>query len=97
MKKILLILAVLTLVGCPGQKKTESEKATAASSKEFCGWATKGACQTDADCQMSGCSKQVCMAQAEGEVITSCDFKECYAADRYKKQCGCVQNVCDWR
>jgi eight-cysteine-cluster-containing protein len=94
MKKIILALAVLALLGCSGEKKSEGKMEE--SSKEFCGWTTNGACQVDDDCQMSGCSKQVCMAKAEGEVITICEFKDCYQAEKYQKSCGCVAGTCQW-
>ena len=62
---------------------------------EFCGTSTKGACQIDSDCVKGGCSNQVCENQTESSV-TTCEYLDCYGAERYNKKCGCEENECKW-
>lgn len=62
----------------------------------FCGTATEGSCQTDADCKTSGCSGQVCQSVTEESVITTCEYRECYNAEAFDVSCGCVDNTCQW-
>jgi|GEM_PF-1437402 len=64
-----------------------------------CGWVCDEsgvqACQTDADCMRTGCSGQVCAAQA---VITTCEWRDEYAcyADPAITTCGCQGSRCAW-
>ncbi len=66
-------------------------------SKGFCGWATKGACKTDADCMTGGCSGQVCQSKKEEPAITTCEYRDCYRAESFGVKCGCVKNKCQWQ
>ncbi len=61
----------------------------------FCGWSTYASCKTDADCTVGGCSGQVCMGKGE-DVVTTCEWKECYDAKKYGMTCACVDGVCQW-
>ena len=62
---------------------------------EFCGWSTYGECESDTDCRIGGCSGQVCEAKNEG-VITTCEWKDCYDAKKYGKECRCIEGKCQW-
>lgn len=92
MKYIVLILIVL-LVGCAGEKVVSDD--IVASSTDFCGSSTENACSSDSDCKSGGCSNQVCQGVKE-EVMTICDYKECYKASDYGLDCGCVKGQCAW-
>jgi eight-cysteine-cluster-containing protein len=64
----------------------------------FCGFSTKGECQSDTGCGIGGCSRSVCMnSQEAGQgYFTTCEFQECYVAKDYDVNCGCVENECIW-
>ncbi|PIQ92079.1 MAG: hypothetical protein COV69_03725, partial [Parcubacteria group bacterium CG11_big_fil_rev_8_21_14_0_20_39_14] len=62
-------------------------------SEEFCGWSTYAKCKTDADCNLGGCSSEVCEGKGEG-TITICVWRDCYRVPGYK--CKCVDNRCQW-
>jgi eight-cysteine-cluster-containing protein len=61
----------------------------------FCGTSTFASCSSDSDCQKGGCSGQVCGRKGE-EIVTSCEWKECYAAENYNLSCQCINNKCQW-
>lgn len=63
---------------------------------EFCGASTNGDCQENSDCQISGCSNQICQSQAEEPQTTTCEFRDCYDAQKYKAQCACQNQQCQW-
>ncbi len=62
----------------------------------FCGTSTYGACDSNIDCIRGGCSSQVCQSNNESQVITTCEYKDCYNADAYGAGCGCVNKKCQW-
>jgi eight-cysteine-cluster-containing protein len=62
---------------------------------EFCGWSTYAECKSDADCKAAGCSGQVCAGVGE-EIITTCEWRECFDAAKYGMRCGCINNQCQW-
>jgi len=62
---------------------------------EFCGWSTYAECSSDTDCKVTGCSGQVCAGIKE-EIVTTCEWRECFDAGRYSMFCGCVNNKCQW-
>jgi len=64
--------------------------------EEFCGWSTNGSCSSDSDCMSGGCSEQVCQPKNEEGVITTCEYKDCYSAEKYGLDCKCVNNKCQW-
>jgi len=74
----------------------ESENDSKLGIGEFCGTSTYGACETDADCLRAGCSDSVCQSVGEESVITTCEFKECYNAEKYNARCVCLENKCQW-
>jgi len=62
----------------------------------FCGFSTGGRCQTDADCSRQGCSAQACAARFEN-VVTTCEWRECYDPGPSGAICGCGDGGCSWR
>jgi len=67
------------------------------SKKEFCGYSTYGYCETDRDCIQGGCSGQVCASRDEiSNLITTCEYRECYNAKEYGLSCRCIENKCQW-
>lgn len=62
----------------------------------FCGWSTYGKCSSDYDCVTGGCSGQVCQSKFEEPVGTTCEWFECYDADKYGVACRCVDGKCQW-
>ena len=62
-------------------------------SEEFCGWSTYAKCKTDVDCNMGGCSGEVCEGKGEG-TITDCEGRDCYYVAGY--ECKCVDDKCQW-
>ncbi len=62
----------------------------------FCGSSTEAACDSHADCTTGGCSGQICGHVSE-EMISTCEYRDCYNAEAYLLQCGCVQGECRWR
>lgn len=64
---------------------------------EFCGTSTKGYCQINDDCKKGGCSSQVCENKSESSsIVTTCEYLDCYNAEKYNKKCGCEENKCKW-
>ncbi|MEM7821311.1 MAG: eight-cysteine-cluster domain-containing protein [Candidatus Aenigmatarchaeota archaeon] len=61
----------------------------------FCGWSTYASCSKDSECKAGGCSSQVCEKIGEG-TITTCEFKDCYVAEKYNLTCQCINNQCQW-
>ena len=63
---------------------------------DFCGWSTKGSCDSGADCLMAGCSSQICRARSEESLFSTCEWRDCYNAKAYGLSCGCVDGQCQW-
>ncbi|NHW88659.1 MAG: eight-cysteine-cluster domain-containing protein [Archaeoglobales archaeon] len=63
--------------------------------KGFCGRSTLAHCEKDDDCKIGGCSSQLCMGAKE-EIVTTCEFRECYDYTKYRVSCKCVNNMCQW-
>ena len=62
----------------------------------FCGWSTYGKCNSDEDCVRAGCSKQVCQSKFEKNIITTCEWLDCYDASKYEVACKCINGECQW-
>lgn len=62
---------------------------------QFCGISTQASCNLNSDCKEGGCSGQVCEAKNES-IVTICDYKDCYNADKYGLSCKCVSGKCKW-
>ena len=63
---------------------------------EFCGFSTFGKCKSDLDCFISGCSYQVCQSKLEEEVLTTCEYRDCYNYSKFNLSCKCIDNMCQW-
>jgi eight-cysteine-cluster-containing protein len=63
---------------------------------QFCGISTYAACDSEEDCNTSGCSGQTCSGRYEN-VLTTCGFRDCYNSLRYQQTCGCLNNQCQWK
>ena len=64
---------------------------------EFCGKSTYSECSSDEDCIVTGCSSQICQSKHEELAITTCEFKDCYDANKFKLICKCFNNRCQWK
>jgi eight-cysteine-cluster-containing protein len=84
MEKIAAILTILLL----------SVQASLAS-EIFCGRSTFAPCLSNSDCKIGGCSGQVCEGKDERS-ITTCEWKDCYNAEKYNLTCQCINNKCQW-
>ena len=63
---------------------------------KFCGWSTYGRCYSDEDCVTDGCSSQVCRSKFEKQIITTCEWFDCYDANKYGIACKCINGKCQW-
>jgi len=63
---------------------------------EFCGVSTHGPCSSDEECVKGGCSGEVCQSVREGEMITTCEWRDCYDSKKYGYGCRCVAGECQW-
>lgn len=53
-----------------------------------------GECSVDADCDRTGCSREVCVPVAKkGDVMTTCEILPCFGA---VDACGCHEGRCTW-
>lgn len=64
------------------------------SNNEFCGSSSLIKCSIDSDCNIGGCSGQVCGASED--LFTICEWRDCYDAKKYNLDCRCVSNKCQW-
>ncbi|MCD6402761.1 MAG: eight-cysteine-cluster domain-containing protein [Candidatus Aenigmarchaeota archaeon] len=62
----------------------------------FCGRSTYGKCNSDEDCITDGCSSQVCRSRFEEPIGTTCEWFDCYDANKYGVACKCVDGKCQW-
>ncbi|MCS7118514.1 MAG: eight-cysteine-cluster domain-containing protein [Archaeoglobaceae archaeon] len=62
----------------------------------FCGKSTFAYCEKDDDCKIGGCSGNFCMGVGE-EIVTTCEYRECYDYLKYNMGCKCVYNRCQWK
>ena len=61
----------------------------------FCGTSTYVECTAASDCNIGGCSGQLCGTTPENS-ITTCEWKECYDDAQYGVACGCFEGKCQW-
>lgn len=54
-----------------------------------------GECKTDADCQVAGCSNQLCVKKGE-DVVSTCEVEKEFACLK-ETTCGCVAGACAWK
>ncbi len=66
--------------------------------EEFCGTSTLGSCESDDDCMQSGPFSEICQSTFEPPDTTlGGPYLECADYQEYGKECGCVENQCQWR
>ena len=87
MKKVLLILVLLVLTACSSSPVIKDG---------FCGSSSMDECTSNSDCSANGCSGQVCQSINEEGMITTCEWRDCYASVDYGLECGCVDSKCQW-
>jgi len=57
---------------------------------------TEAECVTDADCDVAGCSGQLCATAEEAPgIITTCEYREQYDCLQLTS-CGCIEGKCAW-
>lgn len=64
--------------------------------EEFCGISTNGTCESDLECIETGCSGSTCQSKNEEEMMTTCEWKECYDNEKYGLSCQCIEGKCTW-
>jgi eight-cysteine-cluster-containing protein len=74
----------------------DNKKTILSPNLEFCGISTYSECKTDEDCIITGCSNQICQSKNEEELMTTCEFRECFDASKFKVSCKCIDNKCQW-
>ena len=79
-----------------GFGRCSGDKCLPLTEEEFCGWSTNKSCISDSGCISGGCSGQVCQSKNEEGVITTCEYRDCYSAEKYGLSCKCANNKCQW-
>jgi len=87
----ILIIAIVVVLYIAMQKPAEKP------SEAFCGSSTEGRCSGNSDCKVGGCSGQVCQSKQEANIITTCEWRNCYNASAYNLECKCINGKCKWR
>jgi eight-cysteine-cluster-containing protein len=72
----------------PSGERTPALKPSDPMYERFEGTSFQNACGSDADCKPSGCSSEVCAAEA----VTS----TCEVVPKPPGRCGCVAGLCQW-
>ena len=53
-------------------------------------------CYNDSDCDIGGCSSQICGNKNEvKDIITTCEYRQEYECLK-STSCGCINNRCVW-
>ena len=89
MKKLIFILLIAYLVlinGCSEQMVSEEQE-------KFCGSSSFSSCLNDDDCLIGGCSGQICGGE---KTFSTCEYRDCYNAEKYGLSCGCIDGKCSW-
>lgn len=94
---IIALLAVLAVAALQRMTAPQPPGPSAQDLGGFCGTSSLGSCSSDADCVAGGCSNQVCYGKNEPPSATTCEWTECYDAQKYNVSCGCVAQKCAWR
>lgn len=74
----------------------ESSSFTEVLKEGFCGRSTMSYCINDLDCVRGGCSGSICQAKTDEQVLTTCEYRECYNPELYSLSCSCVDSRCQW-
>lgn len=81
--------------GIKGCELVDDECEELKEEESFCGSSTNASCQTNADCVAGGCSGQICQGKDE-DMVTTCEWRDCYANEQYGLSCQCINNQCQW-
>ncbi len=95
---IIIFLPLFALDGC-AFSGSSSESKNDNGSKDvarFCGWSTNAPCLQNYDCIVSGCSNQVCQGANEPPALSTCEWTDCFDAEKFSMACGCVEGKCKW-
>ncbi len=106
--RYIICLSLLAFIGAPLASCTP--KGTATHEKEpikespqtdgkepFCGISFNTGCISDSDCAIGGCSGEICMGVDEArDILSACEWRECYDAPSYGMECGCFNGGCSW-
>ncbi|MBU0535547.1 MAG: eight-cysteine-cluster domain-containing protein [Nanoarchaeota archaeon] len=95
----ILILSIILISGCGAytdvQKSVQQDRVLEVN--QFCGASTEYVCEADDECITSGCSGHICQGKAEEQSITTCDYKDCYDAQKHNVRCACDYGTCKWK
>lgn len=98
------LVFLITIMGFGAIALTQKQKPQAPSpskpslpQEEFCGFSTYDSCSANSDCIVGGCSSQVCQSKNEEPAITTCEYRECYNAEKYGASCLCLNEQCQWQ
>ncbi len=101
MKRILIFITIalflISFVFAQSMTSKTVENTNGSEKNSFCGTSTYGECETNSDCARAGCSDSVCQSINEETVITTCEFKDCYNAEKYNMRCKCINGQCQWQ
>ncbi|HRZ29628.1 MAG TPA: Kazal-type serine protease inhibitor domain-containing protein [Candidatus Paceibacterota bacterium] len=59
----------------------------------FCGFQTETICSVDSDCEVAGCSGEICKAKTDGKLSSICNYIDCYTKPS-NVYCGCDAGKC---
>jgi len=102
------LIAAVLAAGCVGQQgaaETSGKNTTSVTINAtvlpdlggFCGTSMRAVCSSDSDCVAGGCSNHVCYGKNEPPSATTCEWRDCYDAQKYSVSCGCVAQKCAWK
>lgn len=97
MNNIVLLIAALVITASGCIIPVEIRPGDSIQEPGFCGTSTFGSCSSDYGCVRDGCSNQVCRSAGEEPVITTCEYRECYSAGKFRVECKCVNSQCQWK
>jgi len=64
--------------------------------KEYFGSSTKGFCESDNDCIISGCNSEICQNKNEERLMSICKVSDKPTPKQLGYKCGCIANSCQW-
>ncbi len=90
---VIFIILLLTLTSCKNIVNTTTTTITSTTSSLN----DKIECNNDSDCNIGGCSSQICGNKGKiKDIITTCEYKSEYECLK-KTNCGCVNSKCAWK
>jgi eight-cysteine-cluster-containing protein len=86
----------VNLIVANGVVKSAKVSRVTENKEGFCGYSTNGPCTSNGDCVTGGCSGQICRSASEQSLMTTCEWKDCYSAEKYNLSCKCMSGQCIW-